>query len=63
MHSKLSQYADENNNIKMCNSCKRVKAAKEPYTWILDTILYVEPPDNVIYETCCECLENECQEK
>ena len=62
MHSKFSRYADENNNITMCKSCKKVKSAKEPYVWILDTILYVEPPDNVIYETCSECIESECLE-
>lgn len=62
MHSKFSQYADENNNIKMCKFCRRVKAAKAPYSWVFDTIFYVEPPDNVIYETCYECLESKCLE-
>lgn len=55
MHDKHSQYMDENGEVTMCESCKRVKDAKTD-NWILDTILYVEPPDDVIYEICHECL-------
>jgi hypothetical protein len=51
-----SQYVDENGEIKMCNTCRRVKATKDETTWILDTILYVDPPENVIYQTCDNCL-------
>ena len=54
---KHSQYVNENGEIKMCSSCRKVKSGKETVIWILDTILYVEPPENVSYETCPECTD------
>ena len=56
MNDKYSHYVNENGEIKMCECCRRVKAVDDSDTWILDTVLYVEPPDNVIFETCNECL-------
>ena len=56
MPNKYAHYLDENGEIKMCHVCRRVKAANENDMWILDTVLYVEPPEEVIYETCHQCL-------
>ena len=49
MHDKYSQYVNEDGEIVMCSICRKVKAKKEADMWILDTVLYVEPPEFVIY--------------
>ena len=56
MDGKHLQYIDEHGEIKMCRSCRKVKSTKESVIWILDTILYVEPPEDVIYEVCPDCM-------
>jgi hypothetical protein len=53
------QYIDDNGQIKMCQACRKVKSVKGELKWLLDTVLYVNPPKSVIFETCPDCLNTE----
>jgi hypothetical protein len=50
-------YLCDDDNIRMCMSCRRIKNFKIS-EWILDTILYTDVPDNVTYILCDECSSN-----
>jgi hypothetical protein len=54
MHNIDPRYLDDEGNIRMCQICKSVKVMKTE-SWILDTVLYVSPPENVVNEICTRC--------
>ncbi len=54
MNDNNSRYIDENGQITMCGTCRKVK---DDELWVLDTVLYVQQPDNVIYINCPDCFE------
>jgi hypothetical protein len=51
------EYIDENGCIKMCPDCRNVKIANGPEKWVLDTVLYVNPPENAVLERCPDCID------
>ena len=55
MRNTNPEYLDEDGNITMCKTCKCIQSVIDSEIWILDTILYVEPPDNADYVICPKC--------
>ena len=51
------EYLDEDGYITMCKTCKCVQSVTNSEIWILDTNLYVKPPDNSRYVVCPKCSE------
>ncbi|NOG60511.1 MAG: hypothetical protein HND53_08440 [Proteobacteria bacterium] len=58
MYNSSPQYLDGDGNIRMCQLCKSVKIL-ETGDWVLDTVLFVEPPENVVFEVCPKCSDKE----